>query len=85
MKWMPTCKDATELASRALDERLPLSSRMALRVHLAICENCARFNLQLQEMRRLFRLETAADDDAPGLAPEARQRIASELQKKLGS
>ena len=85
MKWMPTCKDATELASRALDERLPLSSRMALRVHLAICENCARFNSQLQEMRRLFRLETAADDDAPGLAPEARQRIASELQKKLGS
>ncbi len=85
MKWMPTCKDATELASRALDERLPLSSRMALRLHLAICDNCARFNLQLQEMRRLFRLETAADDDAPGLAPEARQRIASELQKKLGS
>ncbi|MBS1147442.1 MAG: hypothetical protein H6R08_1618, partial [Proteobacteria bacterium] len=29
--------------------------------------------------------ETAADDDAPGLAPDARQRIASELQKKLGS
>ena len=85
MKWMPTCKDATELASRALDERLPLSSRMALRLHLAICDNCARFNLQLQEMRRLFRLETAADDDPPGLAPEARQRIASELQKKLGS
>ncbi|HBU30269.1 MAG: hypothetical protein A2X71_09740 [Thiobacillus sp. GWE1_62_9] len=85
MKWMPTCKDATELASRAMDERLPLSSRMGLRLHLAICENCARFNLQLQEMRRLFRLETAADDDAPGLAPEARQRIASELQKKLGS
>jgi hypothetical protein len=85
MKWMPTCRDATELASRAMDERLPLSRRMALRMHLAICENCARFNLQLQEMRRQFRLETAADDDAPGLAPEARQRIASELQKKLGS
>jgi predicted anti-sigma-YlaC factor YlaD len=85
MKWMATCRDATELASRALDERLPLSSRMALRMHLTICKNCARFNRQLQEMRRLFREETAADDDAAGLPDEARQRIEAELQKKLGT
>lgn len=85
MKWMPTCRDATQLASRAMDGRLPLSSRMALRLHLAICENCARFNRQLQDMRRLFHAETAADDDAPGLTPDARQRIAGELQKRLGS
>jgi anti-sigma factor RsiW len=85
MNWMATCREATELASRAMDERLPLSNRMALRLHLAICKNCARFSQQLQEMRRLFREEAAAYDDANGLAPEARQRIASELQKKLGS
>jgi hypothetical protein len=66
-----------------MDERLPLSNRMALRFHLTICENCARFNRQLQEMRRLFQSETAADDDAPGLAPAARQRIANELRNKL--
>ena len=84
MKWMPTCRETTALASRAMDERLPLSSRMALRLHLAICENCARFNRQLQEMRRLFRAEAAADEDgAPGLDPDARQRIATTLQKKL--
>ena len=85
MKWMPTCREATELASRAMDERLPFVDRMAMRFHLAICDNCTRFNRQLQEMRRLFRAETKADDDAPGLDPDARQRIASELQKKLGS
>jgi len=85
MKWIPTCRETTELASRAMDERLPFADRMAMRMHLAICANCARFNRQLQEMRRLFRVETAADDDAPGLAPEARQRIATEVHKKLGS
>ena len=85
MKGMPTCREATELASRAMDERLPLAGRMGMRLHLAICRNCARFNQQLQDMRRLFRAETAAGDNAPGLAPDARQRIASELQKKLGS
>jgi hypothetical protein len=34
-------------------------------------------------MRRLFRSETTAGDDDPGLAPEARQRIANELRNKL--
>ena len=73
------------LASRAMDAHLPFADRMAMRLHLAICINCARFAQQLQEMRRQFRVETAADESAPGLAPEARQRIATELQNKLGS
>jgi hypothetical protein len=68
-----------------MDERLPFADRLALRFHLAICDNCACFNRQLQEMRRLFRAETAADESAPGLDRAARQRIASELQKTLGS
>ena len=83
MKWIPTCKETTALASRAMDQRLPFSDRMALRLHLAICENCARFNRQLQEMRRLFREEPATDDHAAGLTAEARQRIAAELQNRL--
>ena len=70
------------LASRAMDQRLPFSDRMALRLHLAICENRTRFNRQLQEMRRLFR-EAATDDHAAGLTAEARQRIASELRNRL--
>ena len=83
MKWMPTCKETTELASRAMDERLPFGDRVAMRMHLAICKNCMRFTQQLQDMRRLLRSVTAANDDAPGLTPEARQRIANELQNKL--
>ena len=68
-----------------MDARLSFADRMALRVHLAICRNCAQFNLQIQEMRRLFRAETGADDPVPALAPDARQRIAAELQKRLDS
>lgn len=85
MKWMTTCKETTALASRAMDERLPLPDRLAMRLHLAVCNNCARFAQQLQEMRRQFRIETSDKDDAPGLAHEARQRIANELRKKLES
>jgi hypothetical protein len=85
MKWMPTCREASALASRATDVRLSLTERLALRIHLAVCKNCSRFNRQLLEMRRLLR-ETPADDDAAAcLTPEARARIESELKKKLGS
>lgn len=85
MKWRVSCKESTELVSRAMDERLSFADRLAMRMHLAICRNCARFARQLQDMRRLFQTETAASEDAPGLTPDARQRIATELQKKLGS
>jgi hypothetical protein len=85
MKWMTTCRQTSELASRALDERLPFAERFAMRLHLAMCKNCARFSQQIHQMRQQFRSETAANDDTPGLDPEARQRIETELQKKLGS
>ena len=85
MKWKTTCKETTELASRAMDERLSFGDRVAMRMHLAICKNCRRFTQQLQDMRRLFRTETTASDEVPGLTPEARQRIANELQNKLDS
>ena len=83
MKWMTTCKETTELASRAMDERLPFGDRVAMRLHLAICTNCRRFTQQLQDMRRLFRSETTANDEVPGLPPKARHRIATELQNRL--
>jgi hypothetical protein len=82
MKWMPTCRETTELASRAMDGHLPLGDRIAMRMHLAICENCRRFNQQLQVMRRLFQTDASANDEVPGLTPEARQRIADELKNR---
>lgn len=84
MKWRVSCKESTELVSRAMDERLSFADRLAMRMHLAICRNCARFARQLQDMRRLLHSETGADDVVAGLSQEARQRIETELQKKLG-
>jgi predicted anti-sigma-YlaC factor YlaD len=83
MKWMPTCKETTVLASRAMDGRLAFADRMAMQLHLAICNNCARFSRQLHEMRRIFRAETEVNDEAAGLSDQARQRIATRLQNKL--
>lgn len=80
------CKDATELASRAMDQRLPLYNRMALKLHHLVCEHCARYAKQLREIRRLLRNDAATDlEDMPVLSHEAKQRIETELQKKLDS
>lgn len=82
MKWMTTCKETTELASRALDTRLSFGERLALRMHLAICANCARFAQQIQDMRKVLRMD-ATNEHGPGLSEAARQRIETELQNKL--
>lgn len=85
MKGMPTCKETSVLASRAMDERLPFTDRVGMWLHLALCKNCARFGRHLQAMRRIARAETEADDEAAGLTDEARRRIATRLPVKPDS
>ena len=83
MKLWIKCKQASELASRAMDQRLPLSARFALKLHHWVCANCARYARQLHEIRRLLRFTPKADEDAASLSTEAMQRIETELHKRL--
>jgi hypothetical protein len=48
---MLSCKDASMLMSQALDRRLSLQERISLRLHLAICEGCRRFERQMVFLR----------------------------------
>lgn len=49
---MISCKDASRLLSQAMDTRLPLGSRVRLRLHLLICDACTNFSKQLALLRR---------------------------------
>ncbi|HEV8109770.1 MAG TPA: zf-HC2 domain-containing protein [Burkholderiales bacterium] len=49
---MLTCKEATRLVSQGLDRRLGAAERLALSLHLLVCDGCARFRRQLAFMRR---------------------------------
>ena len=42
-----TCKEATRLASQGLDRRLGLAERLALRLHVLVCEGCSNFRKQV--------------------------------------
>jgi hypothetical protein len=80
------CKHATQLASRALDKRLPFRQRLALRLHLLMCGACTKFVRQLQLMRQaLAQLGRHVEHDpSVTLSPQARERIAQAVAVQTG-
>ena len=47
-----SCKEASRLLSVALDRRLTLGERTALRLHLTLCDACTRVKAQFEFLRR---------------------------------
>ncbi|MES2423274.1 MAG: zf-HC2 domain-containing protein [Pseudomonadota bacterium] len=53
MNWLVSCKQAAELLSISQDEPLGLISRLRLRAHLSMCENCRQVEAQFNSLRSL--------------------------------
>lgn len=51
MAFSRSCKEVVALLVRREDQALPLLDRIALRVHLAMCKACPRFERQMLTMR----------------------------------
>ena len=49
---MLTCKEVSRLVSQGLDRRLGFGERLAVRVHLAICDGCTNFSKQMAFLRK---------------------------------
>lgn len=82
---MLRCKDATQLISRSMDTSLPIVERIRLRLHLCICELCARYRRQLLLIRVTLRHLGAArerPEERAGetLSDDARERIKTSLR-----
>lgn len=77
---MLNCKQASLLASRAMDEKLPFQERMALRLHLWLCRGCNHFSKQLYFLHQAASRSSAHLD--LHLTNEAKQRIAQALKNK---
>jgi hypothetical protein len=50
-----TCKEATALMVAREDRALAWPDRVALRLHLAVCSACPRFERQMLTMRNAMR------------------------------
>jgi hypothetical protein len=55
MKLKLTCKDVAGLLIAREDRSLPLSERLTVKMHLAMCKACPVFERQLLTMRNAMR------------------------------
>ena len=62
---MRTCKEVAAMVVAREDRHLGLADRLALRMHMAICDACPRFGRQMLTMRnglREWRNYSGSDD-----------------------
>lgn len=57
-----TCKEASRLISEGMDRRLSFVERLALRLHVGVCDACTRFSRQLGFLRRALQKMSGPDD-----------------------
>ena len=62
MTFRLSCKEASKLISEGMDRRLSVSERITLRLHVGICDACARFTSQVQFLRRALKAFPGPDD-----------------------
>ena len=84
MKLMLTCKQASQIISRSLDNPLSWSDRMKLKFHLFICDACNRFNQQLRLLNSAVKrlIQTTESDSTIQLSLEAKARITSAIESR---
>ena len=52
---MRNCKEVTALVIAREDRELPLAEQLALRVHMAMCKACPKFERQVLTMRNAMK------------------------------
>jgi hypothetical protein len=77
---MITCKRASELISRSIDEELSMMEKISLCVHLFICNFCRQFSKQLKLIRHACRGHPEKFFDNQKLSQEAKQRIIDKIK-----
>lgn len=84
MKFMITCKQASQIISQSLDNPLSWSDRMKVKFHLFICDACTRFNRQLHLISNALKSmrSDTENDSTIQLTSEAKIRILNNIQAK---
>jgi hypothetical protein len=63
---MLSCKETTRLLSQGADRKLGFGERVALRVHLAICNGCRNANAQFNFLRSAVKsLSSDGNEEKP--------------------
>lgn len=85
---MLTCKEASLLASKAMDVKLTWRERLSLTVHIAMCDLCRRHARDMKKLRKIMRKAGASGallSESIKLSERSRQRIKKAMDKALNS
>lgn len=80
------CKDVSQQVSRSMDIQLPYFHRIAIEMHLLMCQYCARFRRQLIMLRKMSRHIDGNQSGAESiskLSKESKERIKKSLRSRL--
>ena len=83
---MITCKRATELISKSLDEPLTTGERLSLRLHLFLCEFCEQFRKQCELLRQLLGPQATKQGDESSeteLSPTEKEALKTKIRTKF--
>ena len=75
---MISCKIATKLISKSLDENLTLAEELKLKMHLFLCETCHLFGKQSRLLRKLVQRSKEVSDESnslPNFSAEAKIKL----------
>ncbi len=85
MNLMYNCREIVDLVSLELDQKLPISVRLKMAMHLSMCHNCRTYRDQIHHVEKLintFYSETGADSELE-LSEEARKTIEKRILEAL--
>lgn len=58
---MKNCKEISQLASRAYDEKISLMETVELKVHLMMCKNCRAFDANNKQLSKILKAQQEQD------------------------
>jgi len=77
---MYSCKQASELTSKAQDQPLSLREKISLRTHLMLCTMCRRYAKQIAFISRATQRLSEHDKNIR-LPEESRERIENKIKQ----
>lgn len=80
---LPSCKEITGLLSDAMDGKPSFFARWKIRVHLAMCRLCRRYDHQLHLIRRGASLYAETEPKGPGLPEASKAQLKRILAEKI--
>lgn len=79
---MISCKRATELISKQMEEKLTLKEDLSLKLHLFICEFCEKFSQQIKMIREaLTKGEVHTEEEKIPVPNGAKERVKEKLNQ----